>query len=89
MRKGLKLNEGAKLLIADVKNDLLIIKKINIEDLAEKLEKNFKKIDIDTVVGRVRSDIKEKIRKKPSVSFWLIQICSSQLSRIQKGKPLR
>jgi len=68
MRKRLKLNEGAKLLIADVKNDLLIIKKINIEELAEQLEKDFKKVDIDSVVGRVRSDIKEKIRKKhPSV----------------------
>jgi AbrB family looped-hinge helix DNA binding protein len=68
MRKRLKLDEGAKLLIADVQNDLLIIKKINIEELAEQLENDFKKIDIDTVVGRVRSDIKEKIRKKhPSV----------------------
>jgi AbrB family transcriptional regulator (stage V sporulation protein T) len=68
MRKRLKLNEGAKLLIADVKNDLLIIKKINIEELAEQLEKDFKKVDIEAVVGRVRSDIKEKIRKKhPSV----------------------
>ena len=68
MRKMLKLNDGANLLIADVKNDLLILKKINIEELAEQLEKDFKKIDIDTVVGRVRSDIKEKIRKKhPSV----------------------
>jgi AbrB family looped-hinge helix DNA binding protein len=68
MRKRLKLNEGAKLLVADVKNDLLILKKINIEELAEQLEKDFKKVDIDAVVGRVRSDIKEKIRKKhPSV----------------------
>ncbi len=68
IRKRLKLNEGAKLLIADVKNDLLIIKKINVEELAEQLEKDFKNIDIDTVVVRVRSDIKEKIRKKhPSV----------------------
>jgi AbrB family transcriptional regulator (stage V sporulation protein T) len=68
MRKMLKLNDGANLLIADVKNDLLIIKKINIEELAEQLEKDFKKVDIDSVVGRVRSDIKEKIRKKhPSV----------------------
>ena len=68
MRKRLKLNEGAKSLIADVKNDLLIIKKINIEELAEQLEKDFKKVDIEAVVGRVRSDIKEKIRKKhPSV----------------------
>jgi AbrB family looped-hinge helix DNA binding protein len=68
MRKRLKLNEGAKLLVADVKNDLLIIRKINIEELAEQLEKDFKKVDIDAVVGRVRSDIKEKIRKKhPSV----------------------
>ena len=68
MRKRLKLNEGAKLLIADVQNDLLIIKKINIEELAEQLEKDFKKVDIEAVVGRVRSDIKEKIRKKhPSV----------------------
>ncbi len=31
-RKKMKLNESAKLLIADVKNDLLIIKKINIEE---------------------------------------------------------
>jgi len=68
IRKRLKLNEGAKLLIADVKNDLLIIKKINVEELAEQLKKDFKKIDIDAIVGRVRSDIKEKIRKKhPSV----------------------
>ena len=68
MRKMLKLNDGANLLIADVKNDLLILKKINIEELAEQLEKDFKKVDIDSVVGRVRSDIKEKIRKKhPSV----------------------
>ena len=68
MRKMLKLNDGANLLIADVRNDLLIIKKINIEDLADQLEKDFRKIDIDTVVGKVRSDIKEKIRKKhPSV----------------------
>jgi AbrB family looped-hinge helix DNA binding protein len=61
MRKRLKLDEGAKLLIADVKNDLLIIKKINIEELAEQLEKDFKKVDIEAVVGRVRSDIKEKM----------------------------
>lgn len=58
----------SKLLIADVKNDILIIKKIKIEELAEQLEKDFKNIDIDSVVGKVRSDIKEKIRKKhPSV----------------------
>ncbi|HIH45043.1 MAG TPA: hypothetical protein HA257_08235 [Candidatus Methanoperedenaceae archaeon] len=31
LRKKLKLNESSRLLIADVKNDLLIIKKINIE----------------------------------------------------------
>ena len=68
LRKKLKLNESSKLLIADVKNDLLIIKKINIEELAEQLERDFKNIDIDAVVGKVRSDIKEKIRKKhPSV----------------------
>ena len=68
LRKKLRLNENTKLLIADVKNDLLIIKKINIEELAEQLEKDFMNIDIDSAVGRVRSDIKEKIRKKnPSV----------------------
>ncbi|NJD52146.1 MAG: hypothetical protein FIB07_04695 [Candidatus Methanoperedens sp.] len=68
LRKKLKLNESFKLLIADVKNDLLIIKKVNIEELAEQLEKDFKKINVDAVVGKVRSDIKEKIRKKhPSI----------------------
>ncbi len=64
IRKKLKLNENSKLLIADVKNDLLVIKKINIEELAEQLEKDFKNIDIDTTAGKVRNDIKEKIREK-------------------------
>ncbi len=68
LRKKLNLDESSKLLIADVKDDLLIIKKINIQELAEQLEKDFKNIDIDSVVGMVRSDVKEKIRKKhPSV----------------------
>ncbi len=68
LRKKLNLDESSKLLIADVKDDLLIIKKINIHELAEQLEKDFKNIDIDSVVGKVRSDVKEKIRKKhPSV----------------------
>jgi AbrB family transcriptional regulator (stage V sporulation protein T) len=68
LRKKLKLNESSKLLIADVKNDLLIIKKINIEELAEQLEKDFKNIDVDSIVGKVQSDVKEEIRKKhPSV----------------------
>ena len=68
IRKKMKLNKGSKLLIADVENDLLIIKKINIEELAKQLEKDFKNIDIDTVVSKVQSDIKEKIKKKhPSV----------------------
>jgi len=68
LRRKMKLNEGSKLLIADVKNDILIIKKINVEELAEQLEKDFKDIDINEVVGRVRNDVKEKIRTKhPSV----------------------
>ncbi|MCX9014083.1 MAG: hypothetical protein OIN89_04690 [Candidatus Methanoperedens sp.] len=68
LRKKLKLNENTKLLIADVKNDILIIKKINIEELAEQLEKDFKNIKIDAIVGKVQSDIKEKIRERhPSV----------------------
>ncbi len=69
LRKKLKLNESSKLLIADVKNDLLIIKKINIEELAEQLEKDFKNIDIDSIVDKVRSDVKEKIRKKHQSVF--------------------
>ncbi len=68
IRKKLKLNEGSKLLIADVDNDILIIKKIKIEELAEQLERDFNNIDIDEVVGKVQSDIKEKIKTKhPSV----------------------
>jgi bifunctional DNA-binding transcriptional regulator/antitoxin component of YhaV-PrlF toxin-antitoxin module len=69
LRKKLKLNDSSKLLIADVKNDLLIIKKINIEELAAQLEKDFKNINIDSVVGKVRSDIKEKVRKKHPAIF--------------------
>lgn len=39
-----------------------------LDELAEQLEKDFKNIDIEAIVGRVRSEVKEKIRKKhPSV----------------------
>lgn len=69
IRKKLKLNEGSKLLIADVENDILIIKKINIEELAEQLEKDFKNIDIDAIVGKVRSEIKENIKRKHPSAF--------------------
>lgn len=69
LRKKLKLNDHSKLFVADVKNDLLIIKKINIEELAEQLEKDFMNIDIDAVIGKVQSDIKDKIRKKHQSIF--------------------
>ncbi len=69
LRRKLGLNESSKLLIADVKNDILILKKIKIEDLEEQLEKDFKNINIDAVVAGVRSDVKEKIRKKHSSVF--------------------
>lgn len=36
----------------------------NIDELAEQLEKDFKNVDIDSVVDKVRSDIKKKIKKK-------------------------
>lgn len=69
IRRKLKLGEKSKLLLADVTDDLLIIKKINIDELAGQLEKDFKNIDIEATVGRVRSEVKENIRKKhPSVS---------------------
>jgi len=64
----IEVNKGSKLLIADVENYLLIIKKINIEELAKEFEKDFQNIDIDIIVGKVQSDIKETIKKKhPSV----------------------
>ncbi len=69
IRRKLKLSESSKLLLADVKNDLLIIKKINIDELAEQLEKDLKNIDIESVVGKVQSEVKEKIRKKHPAVF--------------------
>ncbi len=69
IRRKLKLSESSKLLLADVKNDLLIIKKINIDELAEQLEKDLKNIDIESVVGKVQGEVKEKIRKKHPAVF--------------------
>lgn len=42
---------------------------VNIEELAEQLEKDFKNADIESVVDKVRSDIKKKIKKKHQPIF--------------------
>ncbi len=60
----------SKLKEKDVEEIDSIIKRdlFEMDELAEQLEKDFKNIDIEAIAGRVRSDIKEKIREKhPSV----------------------
>jgi|GEM_PF-4671524 len=60
----------SKLKEKDVEEIDSIIKRdlFEMDELAGQLEKDFKNIDIEATAGRVRSEVKEKIRKKhPSV----------------------
>lgn len=64
VREELEVEEGTKFLIATAEDGRLLLQKLDTKEVAARLEKELKNIDIDAVVEKVRKEINEKARKK-------------------------
>ncbi len=64
VREELDIGEGTKFLIAAAKDGRLLLQKLDAKEVAARLEKELKNIDIDAVVEKVRREINEKAGKR-------------------------
>lgn len=63
LREELGIEEGTKFLISSSENGRVLLQKLNISEIASRLESELK-VDIDSAVKKVRKEINEKARKK-------------------------
>jgi len=64
IRRRAKIDDKNKLLIIDVENDTIVIKKIDKDEIARRLKEELKGVDIDKIVKKVRAELNEKIKKE-------------------------
>lgn len=64
VRDELEIGEGTKFLIAAAEDGRVLLQKLDIKEVAARLEEELKNIDIATVVDKVRREINEKAAKK-------------------------
>jgi AbrB family looped-hinge helix DNA binding protein len=60
VREELEIGEGTKFLIAAAEDGRLLLQKLDAKEVAARLEKELKNIDIDAVVEKVQKEINEK-----------------------------
>ena len=63
VRDAAGVDERAKLLIAATEKGRVVLQKLDIESLTERLEKELAGKDIDAIVRKVREEIRARIRK--------------------------
>jgi bifunctional DNA-binding transcriptional regulator/antitoxin component of YhaV-PrlF toxin-antitoxin module len=64
IRKRVGITRDSKLLIVDIAEDKILIKKLNRDEIAKRLKKELKDIDIDRIVGKVKAEINDEIKKE-------------------------
>ncbi len=62
-RSRLAIDEGTKLLITEVKDDTLVLKKLDAEELKRQLALDLKDVDLVGLLKKVRDETDEKVRK--------------------------
>ena len=63
VREAAGIDEQAKLLIAATEKGRVVLQKLDVESLAERLEKELAGKDVDAIVRQVRKGIHARIRK--------------------------
>lgn len=63
IRERLGIDEKTKLLVAEVKGDTIILKKIDVREMAKQLEADLKDVDLTTLFKKVRDETNEKVRR--------------------------
>jgi AbrB family transcriptional regulator (stage V sporulation protein T) len=62
-RKRLGITEKTKFLVAEVKEDTIVLKKIDVEAMAKRLEADLKDVDLTAIFRKVRDETNEKVRR--------------------------
>ncbi len=64
IRKRVGITRDSKLLIVDIAEDKILIKKLNRDEIAKRLKEELEDIDIDRIVGKVKAEINDEIKKE-------------------------
>ena len=64
LRKELAIREKTKFILAKRGQGQILLQKLNVEEIAERLEKELAGKDIDVIVRDLRKEINEKVRAK-------------------------
>ena len=63
IRERMNLKEDSALLVAETKGGVLILKKIDIKEIADRLRVELKGGDVDEIVRRVEEESNERVRR--------------------------
>ncbi len=63
IREAAGLDERARLLIAVTEGGRIVLQKLDVRTLADRLEKELEGKDVDAIARRVREEIRARIRK--------------------------
>lgn len=61
-RDKLQIENGTKLLVVEVKEDTLVLKKLNIQEMKKQLDMDLENVDLEGLLKRVRVDTNEKVK---------------------------
>ena len=64
LRKELGIKEKTKFILAKKGEGQILLQKLDVDEIAEKLEKELSGKDIDAIVRELRKEINEKVRIK-------------------------
>ena len=63
IRERMKLDEGSVLLVAETDTGVLILKELDIREIADRLRVELKGKDVDEIAGRVEDESSARVRR--------------------------
>lgn len=76
LRKDLGISEKTKFILAKKGQGQILLQKLDVEEIAERLEKELAGRDIDAIVRELRKEINEKVRTN-SIQYHSIKLADT------------
>lgn len=67
IRERMDLRTGSALLVAETEDDTIILKKLDIKEIADRLRGELKGKNLDEIAQRVERDSNERVRRQKAV----------------------
>ena len=64
IRDSLGITERSRFILAEGENGRLLLQKVDLDEIADRLQRDLKKKNIDAIVKRVRKEINDKVKRK-------------------------